>query len=161
MCKRSSRSAKRARSDTDTNAVDLSKLPELVNSIDPRSIASLLITAAETYPDIVSLVQREVGRIAAAERAKVLNFEYLSKSAWKTLNVTYDHLKSSHAYEMAGEVAESIGECFETIRTPCLKTASFKTKESALETLRKIGKSICLSNGVVGHEIRKDYYAGG
>lgn len=157
----SSRSAKRARSDTDTNAVDLSKLPELVDSIDPKIIASLLIMAAETYPDIASLIQREVDRIAAAEGAKILNFDYLSKSAWKTLNVTYDHLKGSHAYEMAGEAAESIGECFETIRTRCPKTASFKTKESALETLRKIGKSICLSNGVVSHEIRKDYYAGG
>ncbi|KAF6235425.1 hypothetical protein HO173_006621 [Letharia columbiana] len=157
----SSRPAKRARSDTDTNAVDPSKLPELVDSIDPKTIASLLITAAKIYPEIASIVQREVDRIAATERTKVLDFDYLSKSAWKTLNVTYDRMKGSHAYEMAGEAAESIEACFETIRTRCPKTASFKTKESALETLRKIAKSICLSDGVVGHEIRQDYDSGG
>ena len=157
----SSRPAKRNRLDTDTDAVDASKLPELVDSLSPRRIANLLVTAAETYPDIASLVQQEVDRVAAAERTRVLDFDYLSKSAWKTLNVTYDRLKGSHAYEMAGEAAESIEGCIETIRTRCPKTANFKTKESALETLRKIGKSICLSSGVVAHEIRNDYGAGG
>ncbi len=157
----SSRPAKRARSDRDTDAVDPSKLPELVDSIDSRTIANILITAAKAYPEIASLVQREVDRIAAAERVKVLDFDYLSKSAWKTLNVTYDRLKDSHAFDMAGEAAESIEECFETIRMSCPKTSSFKTKKSALETLRKIGKSICLSNGVIGHEVRKYYQSGG
>ena len=32
-----------------------------------------------------------------------------------------------------------------------------RQKEDALETLRKIGKSICCSNGFVGREIRKGY----
>lgn len=155
----SSRPAKRSRPDTD--AVDVSKLPELVNSIDPKTIAKLLIAAAKTYPDVAFLVQQEVDRITAAEGAKVLNFDYLSKSAWKTLNVTYDRLRDSHAFEMAGEAAGSIEGCIETIRTRCPNTASFKTKESALETLRKIGKSICLSSGVVPREIRKGYGSGG
>ena len=157
----SSRPAKRARSDSNTDAVDPSKLPELVDSIDSRTIANLLITAAKAYPDIASLVQREVDRIAAATRVQVLDFDYLSKSAWKTLNVTYDRMKDSHAFEMAGEAVYSIEECFETIRKNCPKTSSFKTKKSALETLRKIGKSICLSNCVIGHEVRKHHQSGG
>ena len=147
--------------DTDAVAVAPSKIPELVDSIDPKVIAKFLITAAKAYPEIASFVQLEVDRIAAAERAKVLDFDYLSKSAWKTLNVTYDRLKGSQAFELSGEAAQKVEECFETIRIRCPKTASFRTKESALETLRKIGKSICLSNGVVGHEIRKDYEHGG
>ena len=159
----SSRPAKRARSHTNTGAaaVDPSKIPELVDSIDSKAIAKLLITAAKTYPEIASLIQREVDRIAEAERAKVLDFDYLSKSAWKTLNVTYDRLSGSQAFEFSGEAAHKVEECFETIRRRCPKTANFKTKESALETLRKIGKSICLSNGVVGREIRMDYQQGG
>ena len=151
----SSRPAKRARSAANTDTVEPAKIPELVNSLDPKGIANLLIKAAETHPNIASLVQREVDRIAAAERTKVLDFDYLSKSAWKTLNVTYDRLKDSHAFEMAGEAAASIEGCIKTIRTGCPKTASFGTKENALETLRKIGKSICLSTGVVPREIRK------
>ena len=157
----SSRPAKRARSNTDTHAVDPSKVQELVGSIDPKTISQLLIAAAKAYPDVASLVQQEVDRIAAAERAKVIDFDYLSKSVWKTLNVTYARFRDSHAYEMSGQAANDIEDCIEQIRTRCPKTASFKTKENALETLRKIGKSICLSNGVVGHEIRKDYQYGG
>lgn len=157
----STRPAKRKRSNADTDAVDPSKLPELVNSLDPRTTAVLLITAAKAYPDIASLIQQEVDRIAAIERAKVVDFDYLSKSAWKTLNVTYDRMKDSHAFEMAGEAAREIEECFESIQRRCSKNASFKTKENALETLRKIGKSICLSVGVVPREIRKDYGSGG
>ena len=159
----SSRPAKRARSHTDTGAVAVnpSKIPELVDSIDPKAIAKLLITAAKAYPEIASLVQLEVDRTAAAERAKVLDFDYLSKSAWKTLNVTYDRLSGSQAFEFSGEAVQEIQECFETIRIRCPKTANFRTKESALETLRKIGKSICLSVGVVGREVRKDYQRGG
>ena len=153
----SGRPAKRARLDTHTDDVDSLKVQELVDSMDPKTIANLLITAATSYPDVASLVQREVDRITTAERARVINFDYLSKSAWKTLNVTYDRLKDSHAYEMTGEAAGSIEGCIEKIRKGCPKTASFKTKENALETLRKIGKSICLSNGVVGHEIRIFY----
>lgn len=157
----STRPAKRARADTDSDAVDPSKLEELVDSIDSRTVANLLVAAGKAHPYIASSIQQEVDRIAAAERAKVLDFDYLSKSAWKTLNVTYNRLKDSHAYEMTGEAARSIDECFESIRARCPKNASFKTKESALETLRKIGKSICLSNGVVGHEIRIYYQDGG
>ena len=159
----SSRPAKRARSHTDTGAVAVnpSKIPELVDSIEPKVIAKLLIAAAKAHPEIASLVQTEVDRTAAAERAKVLDFDYLSKAAWKTLNVTYDRLSGSQAFEFSGEAAQKIEECFETIQKRCPKTANFRTKESALETLRKIGKSICLSVGVVGREIRKNYQDGG
>lgn len=157
----STRPAKRARSSTFDNPVRLSTIPELVNSIDSKTISNLLITAAKAYPDVASLVQHEVDRIAAAERAKILDFDYLSKSAWKTLNVTYNRMKDSHAFEMTGEAAASIEGCVKIIRTDCPKTASFETKQNALETLRKIGKSICLSNGVVGHEIRNSYQWGG
>ena len=151
----SNRPAKRARSDSHTDTVDPSKVPDLVSSIDPKTISQLLIAAAKIYPDVAFLVQQEADRIAAAERAKVLDFDYLSKSVWKTLNVTYERLSGSHAYEMSGQAENDIEDCIENIRGSCPKTASFKTKENALETLRKIGKSICLSNGVVGREIRK------
>lgn len=56
---------------------------------------------------------------------------------------------------MSGQAGNDIENCVEKIRRSCPKTASFKTKENALETLRKSGKSICLSVGVVGREVRK------
>lgn len=36
-----------ARSNTDTNAVDPSKVPELVDSIDPGTVGNLFITGAK------------------------------------------------------------------------------------------------------------------
>ena len=149
-----SRPAKRVRSSSETVAVDLSTIPELVESLDPASIADLLVTAAQTHPDIASLVKR----ISAAERAEVRNFDHLSGSAWRSLNV---HVKDSQAYGMARGAADSVQGCLNTIQKGCRKTTSFRTKESALETLRKIGKSICLSNGVIGREIRNDYELAG
>lgn len=153
----SSRPAKRARSERDIDVVDPSKLPELVDSINSRTITNLLIAVAKAYPDIASLVQREVDRIAAAKRVKVVNFDYLSKSTWKTLNVTYNRIKNSHAFDMISEAIDSIKGCFETIRIRCLRTFSFKIKESALKTLRKIEKSIYLSNEIINREIKKHY----
>ena len=157
----SSRPSKRARLNTDADTIGLSNIPELVNSIDLNTVARLLITAAKAHPDIASLVQKEVDRIAAAERTKVVDFDHLSQSVWETLNVTYDRLKDSHAYEMTGEAARNIEACIEEIRTGCPTTASFRTKENALETLREIGESICYSNGIVGREIRKGYQYSG
>lgn len=109
------------------DAIGFSKIPGLINSIDPNTIARLLITAAKTHPDIASLVQREVDSIAAAERAKVVDFDHLYQSVWETLNVTYDPLRDSHAYEMAGEATSKIEACIREIRTGCPNTASFKT----------------------------------
>ncbi|MCJ1473683.1 hypothetical protein MMC13_002334 [Lambiella insularis] len=43
------------------------------------------------------------------------------------------------------------------IREQSSKNESLGTKKNALETLRKIGKSICLSHGVIGHEIIKSF----
>ena len=71
----SNRPTKRARSNTDTDDVKPANIPELVGSIDPKTTSQLLIAAAKAYPDIASLVQQEVHRIAAAERAKSLDFD--------------------------------------------------------------------------------------
>ena len=58
---------------------------------------------------------------------------------------------------MSGEAARSIEGDIKTIKKKCTKNASFETKKNALETLRKIAKSICLSDGIMGHEIRKSF----
>lgn len=160
------RPAKRARSSTNPSdlqdlPIDLSKITKVVGSLPPSSVANLLSIAATVYPHLATLVQNEADRLAAAERAKVVDFDYLSKSAWRTLNVSYARMKDSHAYEMSGEASEDIEGCFSTIEKQCPENASFKTKANALETLRKIAKSICMSTGVIPREIRKDYHYGG
>ncbi len=84
----------------------------------------------------------------------MVNFDYLSKDAWKTLNVTYDRLSGSAQYDMAGEAKSSVRDCIRTTKKGCPPYANLKTLESGLETLRKIGKSIILSSNTVSHEVR-------
>lgn len=78
---------------------------------------------------------------ARLERSKTTDFDYLSKIAWKALNVTYRKLKGSHQYDMAGEAANTVVNCIDTISEGCPDTASYETKANALETFQKIGKS--------------------
>ena len=160
------RPAKRIRaSSTATVPADVhvpaSKVPKLVGDLAPSTIANLLIVAAKAYPEVATLIQNETDRLAAIQRAKVIDFDHLSKSAWKTLNVDYARLKGSHAYDTSGEASQNIEACFESIERRCPEYANFETRKSALETLRKIAKSICLSSGIVPHEVKKDYQYGG
>ena len=81
------------------------------------------------------------------ERSKVVEFDHLSKAAWKEINVKYSGLNGTRQYEGAGEAYRQVREYLEEIQQGCPPTASFKTKQNALETCRKIGKTIALSGG--------------
>ena len=140
------------------SATERQRILKCITSFDSETVNKMLLDAACQYPDILGKIENEASVRAAAERNKVLDFDYLSKSAWKTLNVTYDRLRDSQAFEMSGEAAASIQSDLKIIKRQCPETASFETKRSALETLRKIWKSICLSVGVIPREIRKDYF---
>ena len=56
-------------------------------------------------------------------------------------------MSGSHAYDMSGDAEEEICGYISSIRKECLASSSFETKKNALEALRKIGKSLCLSRG--------------
>ena len=56
---------------------------------------------------------------------------------------------------MSGEASRSIEDCIDSIADQCPSgVASSQTKANALETLRKIGKSICLSVGIIPRQVR-------
>ena len=92
------------------------------------------------------------------QQTTTVDFDYLSKDVWKALNVTYGKLRGARQYELAGEAQRVVVGCIETIRMGCATVASYETKLNAVETLRKIGKTICMSgNEVVGREIIKAF----
>ena len=117
-----------------------------------------MIAFSASPRQFIPILQRpsisRLNRIAEVERKKVVNFDYLSKDAWKTLNVTYDRLSGSAQYDMAGEAESSVRDCIRTTKKGCPPYANLKTLESGLETLRKIGKSIILSSNTFSHEVR-------
>ncbi|KAK8154592.1 hypothetical protein IWX90DRAFT_418507 [Phyllosticta citrichinensis] len=88
---------------------------------------------------------------------RVVNFDWQSKSVWKELNVTHDRKRGSAQYDAAGGAAWTIERTIKSIADNAHSETSFRTRRNALITLRKIGKSIALSVGVVPREVRKDY----
>jgi len=59
-------------------------------------------------------------------------------------------------YNASFRVQADVVGCIEDIWNNCPVEASYGTKKSALETPRKIGKTVCMSGGdVIGHEVQK------
>lgn len=58
---------------------------------------------------------------------------------------------------MAFEAASEVEECIAAIDKGSGDMTSFGTKKSAVETLRKIGKSILLADDTLGYEVRKQF----
>ena len=133
---------------TDTNFIPI------IGALPVETIRSFLAAAAYRYPPIASLILDEHRKIAAAQQARVIDFDHYSKSAWKVINVTYSKLSGSRQYEASFQAAASVEGYIKAIGKDTPAHASFDTKKSALQTLRKIGKTIALSTDVVGHEVR-------
>jgi hypothetical protein len=131
-------------------------LETTIDALDVEIVRSLLLGAAQANESLASLIRELHDARLQKESARAINFDWLSKESWKELNVRYDHLRDSKQYDRAGDVSEAIRENIEHIQHNVMAASSWGTKKSALGTLRKIGKSICLSSGVIPKEVRKD-----
>ena len=80
------------------------------------------------------------------EQKKTINFDHYSKSVWKELNIRHARKSGSHQYEAAGDAYNCALEAISDIEGKVKPHSSFQTKKSAMETLRKIGKTICLAD---------------
>ena len=127
---------------------------------DGKTIREILYGAAlrdsTTAWELRKLYHEHVQR----EQSKVIDFDPDSKSVWSAINRRYSGMSGSRQYDMAFEVLESVTSTIRSIGDEAsAQHTSFGTKRSALETLRKIGKTICLSGDVIGHEVRKQFGA--
>lgn len=93
----------------------------------------------------------------AREQARIISFDSYSKTAWHAINTKYSRLSGSKQYERSWDVTEEVMGCVGAIRNQVKASSSFGTKLNALETLRKIAKTILLSNDTLGHEVRKQF----
>jgi hypothetical protein len=121
-------------------------------------IKSLLFQYASLRPDIAEILRYNYDSTVGRERACVINFDHYSKQVWHDINSNYSDLSGSKQYEMSWEVFGQTCETITNIAAAAAGAASFGTRRSALETLRKIGKTICLSsNDTLGHEVQKQF----
>ena len=89
-------------------------------------------------------------------RSKDTEFCYESGQVWYILNKKYASSSGSREYNSSWSATEEIkGHIRDICKTARKADATFGTKQNALETLRKIGKSICLARSTLGREVRK------
>lgn len=85
------------------------------------------------------------------------NFDSYSKDCWHTLNMKYQRLSSSKQYNMMDDILGVLDRSRETIMKKAGPETRWETRRNALETLRKICKSIMLCDEqVIRHELMKD-----
>lgn len=162
----SDRPAKRARASSNgdsaivaANPPYLTELAKKIDTLDEKTVRMFLLAAAKESPRVSNLIESESAKIKEIESTEIIDFGYHSKSVWRTLNVDYvKGIKDSRQFEMSGEAVESVRKQIEDIGDRCLTHASYVTKYSALETLRKIGKIIILSSdSTLGREVRESF----
>jgi hypothetical protein len=99
-----------------------------------------------------------VEAIREKERSRVINFDYESKDVWMQINVRYKTMSGSKQYEVAGDVWHYVTRSMKFIAGQCGPFGNRQTRFNGLSTLRKIGKTICLSStDIVGHEVQKQF----
>ncbi|KAK6909687.1 hypothetical protein L486_00666 [Kwoniella mangroviensis CBS 10435] len=135
----------------------ITQLTDALNTLPPDQlryiVASILPSHPYTLQDFLARYQAYLNSIEDQRRkAPPKDFDYLSKSCWKELNITHRKLRPSQQYGITGEVAGVIQSAVREITKGCRDSPRSETKLSALETLRKISKSIILCDE---REIRK------
>ncbi|KAF2642393.1 hypothetical protein P280DRAFT_540217 [Massarina eburnea CBS 473.64] len=141
-------------------------LEEYINVLDAADGGALLkrmmLQLAISDPYTSEFVRKNYDNVLAREQARIIDFDHYSKSIWHTLNSNYRLMGSSNAYDISFKVQDDISEDIRSIGDDAgKKHASFGTKRSGLETLRKVGKTICLSsNNTLGHEVQKQFHLG-
>lgn len=130
-----------------------------LQNLDNAVILDLLTKAALNHPEVRASIQGAVDAKRREESERVLNFDGLSKSVWYEINIRHKRLRDSQQYEMAGDVYWEVMNAIERIEKSCGPLASADTRFNGLSTLRKIGKTICLSGdgSTIGREVRKDF----
>ncbi|KXT18321.1 hypothetical protein AC579_952 [Pseudocercospora musae] len=132
---------------------------QMLDALSPSQIRSVLattISADPTYCALSCLTDCWTQNLLT-EQARVIDFDYYSKDVWRTLNIKYRKLSGSKQYDMSFDAFESVTDSIDSIRNQVSPSSSYGTNLSALETLRKIGKSILLSDDCLGSEVRKQF----
>lgn len=128
----------------------------MVSELSETAIRGLLIDLAATSPSAQSAIKNAYS-LHLERESRPVDFDRYSKQAWHVLNTSsYSKLRSSKQYECAGDAFNEVMACVKAIDKGTKSTSAFATKQSALETLRKITKTLLLVDDTLGHEIRKE-----
>lgn len=92
------------------------------------------------------------------ERMKTIDFDHYYTSVWCAVNKAHSKLSQPGQFEQASYVINAL--CLlsnSSVTQAGTRQASFVTRSSGIQTLRKIGKTLCMSNDIIGREVRKHF----
>ncbi|KAI3319257.1 hypothetical protein HD806DRAFT_509476 [Xylariaceae sp. AK1471] len=129
-------------------------LSQLDNTTVRLILTSLATVSPSTQAAITSAYEQQMRMI----QARVINFDHYSKDAWHVLNTSeYCDLRGSKQFEAAYEAFTEVESCINAIGEETHPESPYGTKLSALETLRKIAKTVILADDTLGHEVRNEF----
>ena len=139
---------------------DLSECIEALDAVnDGVFTRKLLVAVASEQPDIARLIRFEYDFHIKLEQRKVINFDYHSLLVWYKINMQYSHRCGFEQYVVSFKVVKKVTNIIQSVAEQASKRyASFGTRSSGLENLRKIGMTICMgSNETLGHAVQKHF----
>lgn len=120
-------------------------LSAALETLTEEETRRILLDAARTSERIANKVLSIYNAKVFAESQRERDFDFFSKIVWREVNPWRNSRWGSDAeddYAVSQSVERSIGEIQKAVKPH----SSFRTKQSGLETLRKICKTICLSD---------------
>ncbi|KAI0468900.1 hypothetical protein F4859DRAFT_489373 [Xylaria cf. heliscus] len=156
-----SRPAKRTRIDDDFQQFSSYPQPNynyMIAQLDDGAVRHMLSSLATTSPSAQNIITYYYEQLMHARRYSVLNFDGYSKEAWHVLNTSsYTHGSGSKQYDCAWDAMSEVQGCITAIGEQTHAESSYGTKLNALETLRKIAKTVLLADDTLGYEVRKRF----
>lgn len=132
----------------------------MLSALTPERHLQLLLAAATAHPNVAALVARTHAQHLSREAAAVISFDHYSKSAWHELNPP-GRMSGTAEYEASFDAATDIEGMLDAIVDRTKQHSSYGTKFNAIETFRKIFKSLLLSTGIIPKEVRNSCYGWG
>jgi hypothetical protein len=129
-------------------------LDAALESYSAAELRQLLRLAVQKHPSLASDLTLESAQQSSHKASKSTNFVHYSNSVWHTLNAK-QHSDPNKEHHQANKAVQKIANDIHTITSQVQLQSSLSTKKNALETLRKIGRSICLATGTVGETVKE------
>jgi hypothetical protein len=129
-------------------------LDAALDSFTAAELRQLLRLAVQKHPSLASDMTLEHAQRSSLKASKSVNFVHYSNSVWHTLNAK-QHSDSSKGHQHATKAVQKIANDIHTVASQVSRQSSLTTKKNALETLRKIGRSVCLATGTVGETVKE------
>ncbi|KAF2713782.1 hypothetical protein K504DRAFT_450428 [Pleomassaria siparia CBS 279.74] len=131
---------------------------EALTRLDASFTQQLLFRLAMSQPRVASEIWESYQSELQKQRRQILDFGIHADEVEATLNEQYGNVGGSKQFELANGVISQILKSITAIQEEATKpNASFGTRKSGMETLRHIGEIICTSNGVIPHEVIKNF----